>query len=257
VNEENVLRFRHECFLMKNLSHPNVVQLVGVCWSEELFACCLEFAENGSLEDWLRRTVGGKKYVAAKKLAIGKTKNKQGPSLSEVTFKGFDHNGEYNPAEHTDMDRAKKEEAEKLLHEWWMQRMNPKMCWTEMFKDDGSRLDHGLSGYHAYDNESRCGRAMAHGYVNATPAQVAGLYVDSRTESAGSEEVFESSYTTRTALIQIPIPIPTVSDRESLYRAVSFRNEEERSYTTVSYTFEDAKRPETGSKVRRERNKKA
>ncbi|GMI25620.1 hypothetical protein TeGR_g13322, partial [Tetraparma gracilis] len=62
VNEENVLRFRHECFLMKNLSHPNVVKLVGVCWSEELFACCLDFVENGSLEDWLRRTVGGKKY---------------------------------------------------------------------------------------------------------------------------------------------------------------------------------------------------
>ncbi|GMI54986.1 hypothetical protein TeGR_g9003 [Tetraparma gracilis] len=62
VNEENVLRFRHECFLMKNLAHPNVVKLVGVCWSEDLFACCLEFVENGSLEDWLRRTVGGKKY---------------------------------------------------------------------------------------------------------------------------------------------------------------------------------------------------
>ena len=65
LNEENVLRFRHECFLMKNLSHPNVVKLVGVCWSEELFACCLEFVENGSLEDWLRRTVGGKKYERA------------------------------------------------------------------------------------------------------------------------------------------------------------------------------------------------
>ncbi|GMI19186.1 hypothetical protein TeGR_g6231 [Tetraparma gracilis] len=62
VTEENVLRFRHECFLMKNLAHPNVVKLVGVCWSEDLFACCLEFVENGSLEDWLRRTPGGKKY---------------------------------------------------------------------------------------------------------------------------------------------------------------------------------------------------
>jgi hypothetical protein len=36
VTEENVLRFRHECFLMKNLSHPNVVKLVGVCWSEDM-----------------------------------------------------------------------------------------------------------------------------------------------------------------------------------------------------------------------------
>ncbi|GMI43239.1 hypothetical protein TeGR_g13293, partial [Tetraparma gracilis] len=153
VNEENVLRFRHECFLTKNLSHPNVVKLVGVCWSEELFACCLEFVENGSLEDWLRRTVGGKKYVAAKKPVIGKNQKRQkkkGPPLSEVTFKGFDHNGEFNPAEHTDVDRAKKEEAEKLLHDWWMQRMNPKMCWEEMLKEDESRLDHGLSAYGRY-----------------------------------------------------------------------------------------------------------
>jgi hypothetical protein len=36
VTEENVLRFRHECFLMKNLSHVNVVKLVGVCWSEDM-----------------------------------------------------------------------------------------------------------------------------------------------------------------------------------------------------------------------------
>jgi hypothetical protein len=154
VTEENVLRFRHECCLMKNLSHPNVVKLVGVCWSEELFACCLEFVENGSLEDWLRCTVGGKKYVAAKKPMIGENKKKeqkkQGPAISEVTFKGFDHNGEYNTAEHTDVDRAKKEEAEKLLHDWWMQRMNPKMRWTEMLKEDKSRLDHGISAY------SRC-----------------------------------------------------------------------------------------------------
>ncbi|GMI28514.1 hypothetical protein TeGR_g9793 [Tetraparma gracilis] len=165
VNEENVMRFRHECFLMKNLSHPNIVQLVGVCWSEELFACCLEFVENGSLEDWLRRTVGGEIYHKPKTPVIGKkkVKSEEGPPLAEVVFKGFDHNGKYNPAEHTDVDRAKKEEAENVLHDWWMQRMNPKMGWTEMFKEDKSRLDHGLSGYHAYDNESRCGRAMAHG----------------------------------------------------------------------------------------------
>ncbi|GMI55003.1 hypothetical protein TeGR_g1890, partial [Tetraparma gracilis] len=146
VNEENVLRFRHECFLMKNLSHPNVVQLVGVSWDESLFACCLEFVENGSLEFWLRLTAGGKKFVASKKPVAGKKRKKK--PLSEITFQGFDHNGEYNETEHTDTDRAKKEEAEGLLHDWWMQRMNPKMNWTEMLKEDTSRLDHGMSGYH-------------------------------------------------------------------------------------------------------------
>ncbi|GMI25791.1 hypothetical protein TeGR_g6866, partial [Tetraparma gracilis] len=153
VNEENVLRFRHECFLTKNLSHPNVVKLVGVCWSEDLFACCLEFVENGSLEFWLRLTAGGKKWVAAKKPVVGKNKKKQKkkrPPLSEVTFKGFDHNGEYNSAEHTDTDRAKKAEVEQLVHDWWMQRMNPKMGWTEMLKEDKSRLDHGFSAYNMY-----------------------------------------------------------------------------------------------------------
>jgi hypothetical protein len=36
------------------------------------------------------------------------------------------------------------------VHDWWMQRMNPKMGWTEMLKEDKSRLDHGMSGYHKY-----------------------------------------------------------------------------------------------------------
>ncbi|GMI18950.1 hypothetical protein TeGR_g15277, partial [Tetraparma gracilis] len=91
VNEENVLRFRHECFLMKNLSHPNVVQLVGVCWSEDLFACCLEFVENGSLEDWLRKTVGGKVYHRPKTPVIGKRKVKEeeGVSLAAVRIESL------------------------------------------------------------------------------------------------------------------------------------------------------------------------
>jgi hypothetical protein len=225
VNEENVLRFRHECFLMKNLSHPNVVKLVGVCWSEELFACCLEFVENGSLEDWLRRTVGGKKYertseaqsllipltlllpyplarryVAPKKAVIGKGKNNKKPkkkraSLAEVAFKGFDHHGKHNPAELIETDKARKAEAEALLLEWWMGRMNPKMGWEELLKEDKSRLDHGVSGYHAYDKESRCGRAIASCTINATPKQVMGLYADDRrTRATPNQDVIETTY---------------------------------------------------------------
>ncbi|GMI38373.1 hypothetical protein TeGR_g13291, partial [Tetraparma gracilis] len=121
VNEENVLRFRHECFLMKNLSHPNVVQLVGVCWSEELFACCLEFAENGSLEDWLRQTAGGKVYRRAKTPVIGKRKLKdEGPSLADVTFKGFNHNGDDGGKRHNGAtNEVEEEEAgwkESVIH---------------------------------------------------------------------------------------------------------------------------------------------
>ena len=36
VTDENVTRFRHECFLMKNLAHPHVVKLVGVVWDSEM-----------------------------------------------------------------------------------------------------------------------------------------------------------------------------------------------------------------------------
>jgi serine/threonine protein kinase/ABC-type branched-subunit amino acid transport system substrate-binding protein len=60
INEDSVKRFRFECFLMKSLRHPNIVKLVGVCWDDDMFACCLEFVENGSLEDWLRKSYGKK-----------------------------------------------------------------------------------------------------------------------------------------------------------------------------------------------------
>ena len=32
IDKENVERFRFECFVMKDLRHPNIVKLVGVCW---------------------------------------------------------------------------------------------------------------------------------------------------------------------------------------------------------------------------------
>ena len=42
---------------MKNLRHPNIVKLVGVCWEDTMFACCLEYVSNGSLDDWLKNTL--------------------------------------------------------------------------------------------------------------------------------------------------------------------------------------------------------
>jgi serine/threonine protein kinase len=54
IDTESIERFRHECFLMKGLRHPNIVRLIGVCWDEKLVGCCLEYVSNGSLEDWLR-----------------------------------------------------------------------------------------------------------------------------------------------------------------------------------------------------------
>ena len=58
INDESLRRFRFECFLMKNLRHPNVVRLVGVVWELNMLACCLEYVENETLEFWLRKTCG-------------------------------------------------------------------------------------------------------------------------------------------------------------------------------------------------------
>jgi hypothetical protein len=140
-----------------------------------------------------------RRYVATKKPVIGKSKNKKPKKkrapLTEVAFKGFDYHGKHNSAEVTETDKERKAEAEALLHEWWMQRMNPKMGFEELLNEDKSRLDHGVSGYHAYDKESRCGRAIASCIINATPAQVMGLYADDRlTRSNPNQDTIETTY---------------------------------------------------------------
>jgi len=91
---------------------------------------------------------------------------------------------------------------------------------------------------------------VVHTYINATPHQVMGYFADRSREMVVAVETLDETYTVDTALLQIPIPIPTVSDRESLYRSVKFRNDEERSYTTVFYTVEDERKPVEGGKVR-------
>ena len=50
--------------------------------------------ENGSLEDWLRRTAGGKRYIPPVKMVIGKNnkKRKKKVSLAEVTHRGYNYN---------------------------------------------------------------------------------------------------------------------------------------------------------------------
>ena len=40
---------------MKSIRHPNIVELIGVCWDDLLFRCLLEYVDNGSLEDWLKK----------------------------------------------------------------------------------------------------------------------------------------------------------------------------------------------------------
>jgi hypothetical protein len=58
INENSVKRFRFECFIMKNLRHPNIIKLIGVCWDEMMLGCCIELVRNGNLKDWLMVTTG-------------------------------------------------------------------------------------------------------------------------------------------------------------------------------------------------------
>jgi len=40
---------------MKNIRHPNIVELIGVCWDDLLFGCLLEYVDNGTIQDWLKK----------------------------------------------------------------------------------------------------------------------------------------------------------------------------------------------------------
>jgi serine/threonine protein kinase len=55
INDDSVMRFRRECFLTKELSHPNIVILVGVCWDAMMLGCVLEYVDGGSLQDRLKK----------------------------------------------------------------------------------------------------------------------------------------------------------------------------------------------------------
>ncbi len=54
INSNTVSRFRLEALLTKELRHPNIVKLVGVCWDEMLLALVLEYVSGGSLEGRIR-----------------------------------------------------------------------------------------------------------------------------------------------------------------------------------------------------------
>jgi hypothetical protein len=57
-------------------------------------------------------------------------------------------------------------------------------------------------------------------------------------------------YTTKTGIIIVPIPVPTISDREFLFRSAIFGNDREHSYIEVGYNVEDERRPVGGGRVR-------
>jgi serine/threonine protein kinase len=55
VDKENLTRFRCEIVLLAGLHHSNIVLLVGCCWERKLMALVMEFVENGTSSDVLKR----------------------------------------------------------------------------------------------------------------------------------------------------------------------------------------------------------
>jgi hypothetical protein len=175
--------------------------------------------------------------------------------LSEVTFKGFNHHGQYDPAEQTDVDKTKLEEAKGLVKKIWDNRMNPKSGFKEIVKPDGYNPNGDVRCFMMYDEKERYGLSLAHCIVNATPKQCMGYYADRRNASSFNDEVdiVATSYTTALELLLIKSPVPTVSDREALFRTCFFRETdrtETDSYFKVGYTMEDERRPAKKGRVR-------
>ena len=50
---------------------------------------------------------------------------------------------------------------------------------------------------------------MVHTYINAMPHQVMGYFADRSKAMVVAAEMLDNTYTVDTALLQIPIPIPT------------------------------------------------
>ncbi|GMI38656.1 hypothetical protein TeGR_g5775 [Tetraparma gracilis] len=248
VNEENVLRFRHECFLMKNLSHPNVVKLTGVCWSEELFACLLEFVENGSLEDWLRRTTGGK----TTKAYIEELEKEGSGGAVSVCYRLSNINPRFTGLA-SGMNKIVAKAAAKLaVPPMLITKENVELALKEYaLKPLPEVAFKGFNLAGEYNNDEHRGEAIAHCFVNARPSQVFGAYSDSRfTRPNERVEVLDSTYTASTELLTVPVNVPTVSDRESLYRSVNFVDVAEQTYWKVGYTVEDERRPPDSRTVR-------
>jgi hypothetical protein len=99
-----------------------------------------------------------------------------------------------------------------------------------------------------------------------------GWYRDPRSSNPLATKVLETSYTAKTFVSQVPIPIPMVSDRELLGRSVYLKDDEgggegttsrccypfaanpfssaAASFTNVAYSLENAVQPPASDKVR-------
>jgi len=224
---------------MKSLRHPNIVKLVGVCWEDSLFACCLEFVANGSLEDWLRRTAGGRAYDPSKKKKKGE-KTAVMP-LAETVFRGYDYNSKYDESRHTEEDKTQlasfMDTSKRFADEC--------SAWEPFLKPDKTPLDLGAKSWGHYDSGNSCGEAFARIEISATPAQVCAAYIDKRrgvSDAFNELEIIDDDYTTALQFMRVPRVVLGMSDRESLVRSVIMKLEGG-AFIRFNYPVQDERKP--------------
>eukprot|EP00002_Diphylleia_rotans_P032506 TRINITY_DN6834_c0_g1_i7.p1 TRINITY_DN6834_c0_g1~~TRINITY_DN6834_c0_g1_i7.p1 ORF type:complete len:743 (+),score=123.55 TRINITY_DN6834_c0_g1_i7:182-2410(+) len=54
MNQKGISDFRREVLVMKNLDHPNILKMVGICVQQPNLCIVLEYMSNGSVEDLLK-----------------------------------------------------------------------------------------------------------------------------------------------------------------------------------------------------------
>ena len=236
INDENVKRFRHECFLMKTLRHPNIVKLVGVCWEDEMFACCLEFVENGTLEDWLRKT-------AAKGVSDESDDSKQ---TCDKVFRGWGDTDEYDERMFSDKDKEAIERAVPRVEAFEAECLKGELAtneWEELRQDDGSRYEQGARGW--WRLRDGWAEGFAVGLVDAKPSQVMTASLtpayDATFTGGSAVEVLEESHTFNVNWENVPFPAP-LSDREVLTRVV-YKNCGDGCFMHAGYSVEHERKP--------------
>jgi hypothetical protein len=74
--------------------------------------------------------------------------------------------------------------------------------------------------------------------------------MDGRGEGLLTVDMVEKTSTVSIERQDIPIPIPTISDREILYRGAFMKDEVDETYTRIGYSVEDERRPVEEGRVR-------
>jgi hypothetical protein len=171
---------------MKNLRHPNIVRLIGVCWDDEMFACCLEYVENGTLEDWLRRTTRGTRraslLVQDEAATLAQQEEEKRAKMIETLRNGYDHDGEsYDPSLITPEDERNGNSIMSTILQYEKDIAaeaagSARASWAQTLEDGHGVLPLGVEGWWRYNSSTHFGETLARVTIDAPPLQVMGLF---------------------------------------------------------------------------------